>query len=156
MKGSKRMDFLGMLMRSKTTKRRKLLAQWADKNDLMAISEFIRKILRGDVKLTPAQLKKIKQHKKSLRILAKKTGPLSEKRKAITQHGGFFFPFLSRRSLVKAAHKTGRVLTSSPVLKTATTAARLIRSAWKVAKRWIERTFWSCWHGVRIRNVASC
>ena len=80
-------------------------------------------------KINVSTIKKIKQHKNWLRILAKKTGPLSEKRKAITQHGGFFFPFLSRRSLVKAALKTARVLTSNPVLKTATTAARLIRSA---------------------------
>ena len=39
--------------------RRKLLAQWAGKTDLLAVSECISNILKGKVKLTPQQLKKV-------------------------------------------------------------------------------------------------
>ena len=96
MKGSKalnRKDFLELLARSKNSKRRKLLAQWADKNDLLAVAECIGNLLRGNVKLTPQQLKKLRRHRNSLRILAKKTGTLTEKRHAIGQRGGFL-PFI--------------------------------------------------------------
>lgn len=91
MRGSKalqRKDFLQLLAASKNAKRRKLLAQWADKNDLLAVSECIGNVLQGNVKLTPQQLNKLRRHKKSLRILARKSAKLADKRRAITQHGG--------------------------------------------------------------------
>ena len=96
MKGSKalhRKDFLGLLAQSKNAKRRRLLAEWADKNDLLAVSECIGNVLMGNVKLTPQQIKRLRRHKRSLRILAKKTGSLTEKWRMIAQHGGFL-PFL--------------------------------------------------------------
>ena len=58
-----RQDFLDLLARSKNSKRRRLLAQWAEKNDLMAVSEIIGNILKGNVKLTPQQLNKLRSHK---------------------------------------------------------------------------------------------
>lgn len=92
-KALQRKDFLELLARSKTAKRRKLLAQWADKNDLMAVSECIENVLKGNVRLTPLQIKKLRRHKKSLRLLAKKNAAISAKKRAIVQNGGFL-PFL--------------------------------------------------------------
>ena len=79
-----------MLACSKNSMRRKLLAQWAGKTDLLAVSECISNILKGKVKLTPQQLKKLRRYRRSIHLLAKKTGTDTEKRRVITQHGGFF------------------------------------------------------------------
>lgn len=118
--------FLNMLARSRTSKRRKLLAQWASKKEFLAVSKCVRNILKGNVKFNPHQLKTLRQHNKSLRILAKKTGALSEKRRVIAQSGGFFMsPFLSVGSVLKAARKA----TSIPVLSTAAKMVNLVRSA---------------------------
>lgn len=84
-----RKDFLQLLARSKNSKRRKLLVQWADKTDLLAVSECIGNLLKGNVKLTPAQFKRLRRHRKSLRLLANKNGTLTEKRRTIVQSGGF-------------------------------------------------------------------
>ena len=91
MKGSKalnRKGFLNLLAKSKNAKRWKLLAQWADKKDLIAVSECIGNVLMGNVKLSPQQLRRLRRHRRSLRVLAKKTGSLTDKRHAIIQHGG--------------------------------------------------------------------
>ena len=88
-----RKDYLELLARSKNAKRRKLLAQWADKKDLMAVSECIGNTLNGNVKLSSQLMKKLQRHKKSLRLLAKKNASQSEKKRIISQRGGFL-PFL--------------------------------------------------------------
>ena len=50
-------------------------------------------LLRGNVKLTPCQKRKLRKHRVHLRKLADKRVSLPSK-KAIVQRGGFFFPLL--------------------------------------------------------------
>jgi len=53
------------------------------------------KLLRGDVKLTPCQKRKLRKHRVHLRKLADKRVSLTSKKKAIFQRGGFLLPLLS-------------------------------------------------------------
>lgn len=120
MKGSRtldRKDFLELLARSRNSKRRKLLAQWADKHDLLAVSEVLLNVLRGNVKLTPEQIKRLRRHRKSLRILAKKTASIAEKRRMISQHGGFL-PFVLPTILGSVAKIAAPAILGSILKKT--------------------------------------
>lgn len=84
-----RRDFLELLSRSKTAKKRKLLAQLADKTDLDAVSECIANVLRGNVHLKPRDIEKLRCHRNALRCLARKKTSLKEKRRIIHMRGGF-------------------------------------------------------------------
>jgi len=50
--------------------------------------------LRGNVKLTPCQKRKLRKYRLHLRKLADKRMSLSAKKKAIVQRGGFLLPLL--------------------------------------------------------------
>lgn len=84
-----RRDFLQLLARSKTAKKRKLLAEWAEKADLDAVSECLNNVLRGTVRLKPHQMQGLRYHKNALRSLARKRTSLKEKRRTIHMKGGF-------------------------------------------------------------------
>src|SRR5215469_2539513 len=65
------------------------------KNDLVnVINECALNLLRGNVKLTGCQKKKLCKHRGLLRRLADRRVPLSAKKKAIVQRGGFLLPLL--------------------------------------------------------------
>lgn len=87
-KALSRRDFLELLARSKNAKRRKLLANWADKEDILAVSECAANTLSGNVHLKPETLRRLKRHKNALRSLARKNTSLREKRRTIMK-GGF-------------------------------------------------------------------
>jgi len=57
------------------------------------LSECSLNLLRGNVKLTPCQKKKLRKHRVHLRKLADKRVSLTSK-KAIVQRGGFLLPLL--------------------------------------------------------------
>jgi len=58
------------------------------------LSECSLNLLRGNVKLTPCQKKKLRKHRVHLRKLADKRVSISSKKKAIVQRGGFLLPLL--------------------------------------------------------------
>ena len=89
----KRKDFLTLLASAKTKKRRNALIDYADKDDILAICECITNALRGNIKLTPAKIKRLKRHKECLRVLSK-TGVSLKKRKAALKQNGGFLPLL--------------------------------------------------------------
>ncbi|KAF4530492.1 hypothetical protein B566_EDAN018468 [Ephemera danica] len=51
--------------------------------------------LKGRVKLTPLQKRRLSRHKNTLRKLAKRGDTWKEKRKIISQSGGFLLPLLA-------------------------------------------------------------
>ena len=93
MKTATRKDFLNLLAQSKTPKRRRLLIEWAGKNDLDALSEISLNTLKGNIKLNPSSYKKMQKYKKVLRTLASKKASVNKRKKIVKQHGGFL-PFL--------------------------------------------------------------
>lgn len=84
-----RKDFLQLLARSRTAKKRKLLAEWADKSDLDAVSECMANVLKGNVHLKPRDVSKLRCNRNALRSLARKKTSSREKRKTIHMRGGF-------------------------------------------------------------------
>lgn len=89
MKAIARKDFLSLLAKSKTSKRRRLLTDWADKADIDAISEISLNTLNGNVKLTPQMRKKLKRHRDAIRMLATKRASLVRRKNLVKQHGGW-------------------------------------------------------------------
>jgi len=67
---------------------RKSLLQLADKDLIRCICECADNTLKGHVKLTPGQKKKLSAYKKVLRRIAKKGEAWKTKRKVISQCGG--------------------------------------------------------------------
>lgn len=80
-------DLFELLARCKTLKQRKQLTQLLDQKDFLAISECVRTLLHGHVKLTPKQVKRIRQHKNPLKLLAKTITAISPKRDVTVQYG---------------------------------------------------------------------
>ena len=81
MKTIQRKDFLSLLAKSNNKKRRKLIADWAEKKDMDALGEVSLNTLRGNVKLSPSLLRKLKRHRKAIRMLASKKVKLCQKKK---------------------------------------------------------------------------
>ena len=93
MKAKQCQEFLKLMAESKSPKRRKLLVDWASNKDIDAISEIALNTLNGNIKLTPNIYRKIKKHKKIIRLLASTKPKINQKKKIIKQSGGFL-PFL--------------------------------------------------------------
>ena len=86
----KRRDYLALLTKhGQNAKKRKVLADMATKSDLDAVREICINLLRGNIPMSLAIQKKLKRHKKALRLLAQKRGTIKEKKKLIHQQGGF-------------------------------------------------------------------
>jgi len=58
------------------------------------LSECSLNLLRGNVKLTPCQKRKLRKYWAHLRKLADKRVSLTSKKNAIVQRGGFLLPLL--------------------------------------------------------------
>ena len=85
-----RQDYFALLTKhGQNAKKRKVLTEMATKNDLDAIREVCINLLRGNIPMSLAIQKKLKKHKKALRLLAQKRGTAKEKRKLVHQKGGF-------------------------------------------------------------------
>lgn len=61
---------------------------------IKAIVECIENVLKGNISLEPACLKKLKKHKVALRKVSRAPNKLSQKKKVIIQKGGGFLPAL--------------------------------------------------------------
>ena len=87
-KALKKADFLTLLARTKSTKRRKALIDIADRDEILAISECIKNTLMGKVPLSTLQKSKLKSSKLILRKLVGKTSHKGKK-EILKKKGGF-------------------------------------------------------------------
>ena len=95
MKAKQCQEFLKLMAESKSPKRRKLLVDWASNKDIDAISEIALNTLNGNIKLTPNIYRKIKKHKKIIRLLASTKPKINQKKNHKTIWGIFTFPYPS-------------------------------------------------------------
>ena len=69
-------------------KLKKAIIQHAPTDLVTAISEIVLNLIKGVIKLTASQKKRLSRYKKELLPLAKKKIPLGKKRKILVQKGG--------------------------------------------------------------------
>ena len=80
-------DFLSVLAKC-NKKQRKALIEHCDKDLILALSEIAINVLKGIVKLTPAQRAKLNRFKKHLRKLAERQVSVRHKKRFLVQKGG--------------------------------------------------------------------
>ena len=68
---------------------RKAILSTGGKQLILAISEIVKNVLLGNVKLTSQDIKKLGRYKKVLRTLATRKPKLAHRRRLLVQHGGF-------------------------------------------------------------------
>ena len=85
---------LQMLNRTKNTKLRKAILEYADADLISALCECAHNILRGTVRLTPREKVRLRKYKDKLRLIANRRSSISRRRREIQQHGGGFLPAL--------------------------------------------------------------
>ena len=71
-----------------TPKLKKAIIKHAPTDLVTAISEIVLNLIKGVIKLTAHQKKRLSRYKKELLALAKKNVPLGKKRKILVQKGG--------------------------------------------------------------------
>ena len=77
-----------------TPKLKKAIIKHAPTDLVTAISEIVLNLIKGVIKLTAHQKKRLSRYKKELLALAKKKVPLGKKRKILVQKGGGVVPIL--------------------------------------------------------------
>jgi hypothetical protein len=75
-------------------KLRKAVIDNSNKEVIQALCEVIHNVLEGTVKLTPADIRKLKYHNKTLIRLTQKSTSLKKKKEIIGQKGGFLLTLL--------------------------------------------------------------
>ena len=80
---------LQMLSRTKNTKLRKAILEYADADLISALCECAHNTLRGTVRLTPREKVRLRKHKNKLRLLANRRLSITKRRREIHQNGGF-------------------------------------------------------------------
>lgn len=70
-------------------KMRRHMTQHAPKELIHCVSECCQNVLKGNVPLSPTQLRKLKPKRQVLRQLADKKVSVPKKKKIINQNGGF-------------------------------------------------------------------
>ena len=83
-----------MLNRTKNTKLRKAILEFADADLISALCECAHNILRETVRLTPREKVRLRKYKDKLRLIANRRLSISRRRREIQQHGGGFLPAL--------------------------------------------------------------
>ena len=80
---------LQMLNRTKNTKLRNAVLEYADADLISALCECAQNILRGTVRLTPREKVRLRKYKDKLRLIANRRLSISRRRREIQQNGGF-------------------------------------------------------------------
>ena len=80
--------YLRKICRCKTTKRRRELLRDGGAELQRSVREIAHNVLKGNVRLNAAQLKRLKQHRQGLRLVSRKS-TTGKKRLQIEQRGGF-------------------------------------------------------------------
>ena len=85
----KRKDFLNLLAKSRSAKRRKQIIDVARPEDISAVSECALNLLKNNIPLSDKNFKKFYKCKHNIRNLARKRTSLKKKKLIIHQKGGF-------------------------------------------------------------------
>ena len=85
---------LQMLNRTKNTKLRKAILEYADADLISALCECAHNILRGTVRLTPREKVRLRKYKDKTASDSEQEMSISRRRREIQQHGGGFLPAL--------------------------------------------------------------
>lgn len=83
----KRRDFLELLNRSKSQRRRKLI-DVASADEIKALIEGLYNILHGKVKISNSEFKKLKRYKNQIREIVDRRKSLKYKKTVFKQRGG--------------------------------------------------------------------
>ena len=84
--------FLKSILREANRNKRKALVDYANKDQINAVSELVLNTLKGRVPISEATRKKMARHKGALRKLAKRTTSLKAKKRLLNaQRGGGFW-----------------------------------------------------------------
>jgi len=81
-------SFLRQLKQA-SVRKRKLLIAAARPDHLKCIAECAHNIVRGNVRISKGQKKKLKKHAKFIRLIAQKRFSLPKKKRLLVQRGGF-------------------------------------------------------------------
>lgn len=84
-----RRDYLSLLARSRSKKRRNALIEIAETAEIRALAEILVNTLHGNLPLTEAQYKRIRKYKGVLRKLAGKRHSVRQQKNILKQKGGF-------------------------------------------------------------------
>ena len=95
MRAIRKREYLTLLSQAQNRhKRRRALLDTADKGEILAVSEVIDNLLKGNLPLNQDHRRKLKRYKNSFRSIASKRVPLKTKRVLIQQRGGFISAIL--------------------------------------------------------------
>jgi len=98
------------VLKSGTPDQRKALIKASSNDLILAICEIVDNVLRGTVKLTPTQRKKLQSYKGQLRKLASKNVAPKEKRKVLVSQKGGFLPLVLAPALGLIGSLVGDVI----------------------------------------------
>ena len=106
----KRKDFLNLLAKSRSAKRRKQIVDRARPDDISAVSECAVNLLKNNIPLSDKNYKKFYKCKHDIRDLAKKRTSLKRKKLIIHQKGGFLqylipLAIASVKAIIKTINK---------------------------------------------------
>lgn len=88
-KALKEKQYITLLSKTKCPKKRNLLVDMANKEQIDAISEIILNTLKNNVPLKTRDKNKLRPYKQTLRNLAKKSTSLKKRKHILKQRGGF-------------------------------------------------------------------
>jgi hypothetical protein len=108
---ARNLEFLKSISKCNELSRKQSLTSCSN-DSIKAISEIALNTLKGNLKLTPLQIRQLKKHKKNVRQLAKKKLSVKEKRKLLIQQGGFL-PFLIVPFLSALGSFAGKAIANS-------------------------------------------
>ena len=89
-KALEHLDYLSLLGRTKNKKKRNLLLNYGNADQMRAVSECAHNLLQGNVPMKSPEVKKMKRFKTSLRGLANPRMSVDKKKRLLSQQGGGF------------------------------------------------------------------
>ena len=93
-KALKHKDYLTLLSKAKKVKRRRMLIDLADADEIRAIAECVINVLSGNVRLKSEQKRRLQRHKTAMRHIASKNSNTKLKKRVLQQKGGFLSALL--------------------------------------------------------------
>jgi hypothetical protein len=75
-------------------KKQKSILQDASGDLIRTVSQVAKNTIKGNISLSPTQMKRLRRHKKTLRALSHKRSSLKSKRKLLMQKGGALLPLI--------------------------------------------------------------
>jgi len=106
----KNLDFMRLLQVAKKPQRKALLSTM-EPEQVNCLCEAAQNVLRGNVKLSPTQKRKLSRYKALMRKLIKRNTGIKERKKLIAKQTGGFFPALLGPALGLATSLLGGLLT---------------------------------------------